>query len=86
MKKVRVSIQEVLRYQRQVIIEIPDDMSEDKLNNILDKCQRKAQAASDVPFIIEDLNDDINVLEIPDESMDSPWDSEVEIDDFDYVD
>jgi hypothetical protein len=86
MKKVRVSIQEILRYQRSMVIEIPDDMSEDKLNNILDKAQRKAQQAVDVMYIVEDLSDDINVLEVPDEDMSSPWDSEVEIDDFDYID
>jgi hypothetical protein len=86
MKRVRLSIQETLKFQRGMIIKVPDDMTEDKLNNILDKVQRKAQAASDIPFIIQDLNDDIEIATTPDESVDSPWDTEIEIDDFDYVD
>jgi hypothetical protein len=85
MKKVRLSIEETLRFQRQMIIEIPDDMTEDKLNNILDKAQRKAQSSSDLPFIIEDLNDQISVFQAPDENIDSPWDTDIEIDDFDYI-
>lgn len=85
MKKVRLSIQETLKYQRAMIIEIPDDMSEDKLNAYLDKAQRKAQAAIDVGYILEDFNDEIYVIEQPDESIYSPWATEIEIDDFDFV-
>jgi predicted nucleotidyltransferase len=85
MKKVRISIQETLKFQREMVIEIPDDMPEDKLNNFLDKAQKKAQSAIDVSYILEDFSDEINVIENPDESCDSPWDSEIEIDDFDYI-
>lgn len=86
MKRVRLSIQETLKFQRGMIIKVPDNMTEDKLNNILDKVQRKAQTASDIPFIIQDLNDDIEIATTPDKSVNSPWDTEIEIDDFDYVD
>ncbi|MDP4087360.1 MAG: hypothetical protein Q8934_22610 [Bacillota bacterium] len=85
MRKVRLSIQETLKYQRDMIIEIPDDMSESTLNSFLDKAQRKAQAAIDVGYILEDFNDEINVIEQPDESTDSPCDTEIEIDDFDFI-
>jgi hypothetical protein len=85
MKKVRLNIQETLRYQRQMIIEVPDSMTDDRLINFLDKAQRKAQAAIDIGFILEDFSSEINVIEQPDESTDSPWDSEIEIDDFDYI-
>jgi hypothetical protein len=86
MKKVRISIEENLRYQREMIIEVPDDMTEDKLNTILDKSQRRAQSAGDIPYIVESLNKDIKIVECPDEDLSSPWDSEIEIDDFDYID
>jgi hypothetical protein len=86
MKKVKLNIQETLKFQREMVIEIPDDMNEDKLNRFLDKAQMKAQAAIDISFILEDFSDEINVIELPDESCDSPWDTEIEIDDFDYLD
>jgi hypothetical protein len=86
MKKVKLSIQETLKYKRDMTIEIPDDMSEDKLNKFLDVAQRKAQAAIDITYILEDLSNEINVIDNPDESTDSPWDSEIEIDDFNYID
>jgi predicted nucleotidyltransferase len=86
MKKVRLNIQETLKYQREMVIEIPDDMSESTLNGFLDRAQRKAQAAIDISYILEDFSDEINTVEQPDESTDSPWDTEIEIDDFDFID
>jgi hypothetical protein len=85
MKKVKLNIQETLKYQREMIIEVPDDMTDGKLNQYLDIAQRKSQAAIDIGYILEDLDDEINIIENPDEDMDSPWDSDIMIDDFDYI-
>jgi hypothetical protein len=85
MKKVKISIQEILRYERKAIIEIPNDMSEDELNNIFNIAQRRADSAEDITYIIDALDDDIRILEHPDGDLSSPWDSEIEIDEFDYI-
>lgn len=85
MKKVEISIQEILRYERKAIIEIPDDMSEDKLNKIFNIAQRRADSAEDITYIIDALDNDIKIVEHPDVDLSSPWDSEIEIDEFDYI-
>jgi hypothetical protein len=86
MKRVVLKIQETLKFQRGMIIKVPDNMTENELNKILDIAQAKAYAPSDITFIIEDLEAGIEIATTPDESTDSPWDTEIEIEDFNYVD
>jgi hypothetical protein len=42
--------------KRNGYFEIPDDMPEDKLNNFLDKAQKKAQSAIDVSYILQKIS------------------------------
>lgn len=81
MKKLCLSINEVLKYQREAIISIPDDMTDDELNNILDEVQRNADFAADIADLIECKRTNISIVKRPDIDLSNPWDTEVEIQD-----
>jgi hypothetical protein len=84
-KKVTLSIMETLKYQREMIIEVPDEMLEAELNGILDEVQRRAQHVDDIASLIQECVSDIKIIETPDSSTNSPYDTEIEIDDM-YID
>lgn len=85
MKTVKVSIEETFKYRRQMIISVPDSMTEKELDRLLGKTERKAEQASDAPYAIKELNPEIIVVEFPNEDLDSPDFMSMEIDDFDIV-
>lgn len=84
MKKVEIAIEEKLTYHRNMKIEVPEDMTEKTLNEILDAAQNRAQSSSDIPLILEKFG--VKTIVHPDESFSSPWDVEIEITDYDFED
>lgn len=86
MKKATLGIEETLRYKRSMVIEIPDEMTESELNNILDKVQAKADTASDIPYLIEKLKVGIVIKKMPDTDTSSPSYTDTEIEELDIID
>jgi hypothetical protein len=79
--KVRLTIDETVRYQSTIIIEQPEDMTDDELEEILKKVERKCSrdgSVKDVAFFLKEEYG-IDVLEVNDSFPDNPTDSEVEI-------
>lgn len=85
MKTVKVSIEETLKYRREMVISVPDTMTDKELNKLLGGVERGSEQASDMPFEIQKLNPEIKVIESPDEDLDNPDDMSVEINDFNEV-
>lgn len=83
MKKYKLSIEETLKYNREMIIEVPDEMSESEFNKILDKVQRKTESADDISYALEKLN--IEVIQDVDSDLSSPSYQEIEIEEYDYI-
>jgi len=77
--KVRLQINEVLKYQREAVVEIPDTIPISEFNMILDEAQRQASFAEDVTDFLEDNYPEISAIERLHVSEDGPWGSEVEI-------
>jgi hypothetical protein len=82
-KKLELSIEEKLRYTRHMTIEIDPNMSEDRLNDILDHVQKKAEFPDDMSILLE--RQGIKVLKDVDSDTDSPDDCEIEILDYNEV-
>ncbi|MCY9339802.1 hypothetical protein MOF28_15710 [Bacillus haynesii] len=76
MKKKAIKFEETLKYDRSMVIEVPNDMTEDELDQILERIECEAQSVGDIPFLI---NKDVKVVEAPDENSDSPSDTKIEI-------
>lgn len=86
MKKVELTINETLKYERKMEIEIPDKMTEDELNQLLNNVESKhPEGASDVSIIIQRLNKDIKITSYSSETYQSPYSSDVEIEDFEII-
>lgn len=82
MKKVRLDVEEKLRYRREVEVYIPDDMDDSDLEDALDAAVNRS----------ESLDDFIRLLEREgircdgyDDSLDSPSYMEIECDDYDFI-
>ncbi|MGG3873207.1 hypothetical protein [Brevibacillus laterosporus] len=80
MRKVRLTIEETLRYTRDMVIEIPDDMGVKGLGNLLNRTENNADSAEDFQEILKQQG--VNVLKGPDSFMDSPDRQEVECVDY----
>lgn len=83
MKKVTLKVDEILKYTREVVIEVPDDMTEEDLNNALDEAQRRADCVEDFVSRLT-RNSEIVAKEPWDDSTDSPDSVEVECDDYEW--
>jgi hypothetical protein len=81
-KRVKLSVEEKLRYRRTIFVDVPDEMDEKEIERILDKAQ-KQEYLSDFMYVL-----DANGIENPDgydDDLQSPWDSEVECDEYDIL-
>lgn len=83
MRKVILKITETLKYQREVPVEVPDFLSENDLNHALDHAQRSAESIDDM--VIELRRYGINQTASYDRDLDSPWDVEIECDDYEWI-
>lgn len=78
--KVRITVEENVRYQSEIIIEQPETMSNDDLDEILSEAERscRRESAKDVAYVLEERFG-VKVLEVTTGFPDSPDDSELEI-------
>lgn len=81
----KLGISEKLSYHREMIIAIPDDMSIDEFDKLLDKAQSQADSSGDLPYVLERLNKNVKVTRSPDQDFSSPWNSDIEIDEFEEL-
>ncbi|BFH10592.1 hypothetical protein WJ0W_004711 [Paenibacillus melissococcoides] len=78
--KVRIRIKEVLTYDREAIISIPEDVPESKINKLLDEAERRSDMADEVIHHLRKLG--CGIVEGVDYDLSSPDETEVEV--FDY--
>lgn len=81
MKKVRILMEETLKYQRSIVIEVPDATLDVEIESLCREIERKADVASDASRILTRLG--AKVVRHPDENYDSPDSSDVEVDEYD---
>lgn len=80
MKKIKLEIEETLKYHRSMLIAVPDDFSEDVLEDILDEAEKTASKGQDVSYVLERFKGEgLNVLEHADDDLSSPHRAEIEI-------
>jgi len=79
-RKYRIELEETVRYRRSAIVET--DLSEDVFNSLLDVAQR-SDHPDDVEMKLE--NRGVKVIIKFSNSYSSPFDSEIEIDDYEEV-
>lgn len=79
MEKLRLSVVETLKYQREMVIEVPDDMSDEALAAVLDAAESCVSSAEEFAENL-DGHFGVRVVEKPDTDMDSPYHAEIESD------
>ncbi|MBY0054111.1 hypothetical protein H7K32_21090 [Brevibacillus agri] len=82
MKQVILKVTETLSYGREVKVEIPDEMTETELNNVLDAALR-GEYMSDFIYILERKG--LKLIGQVDEDMSSPDHAEIECDEYEFV-
>lgn len=82
MKKVTLQVQETLKYTREIEIEIPDEMTEEELQEHLNLME-KDEYLADAVYVLKD--EGITVLQY-DDDLSSPDSGEVEVTDFEFKD
>ncbi|MEC1177639.1 hypothetical protein P9B03_04010 [Metasolibacillus meyeri] len=83
MKKVTIEFIETLSYNREIIIEVPNDVTERELDKFLNAVERGADYAGDVPFLLAKHIQGAVIVDPPCEDLDSPDRSEIEFQSFD---
>ncbi|MCY9737501.1 hypothetical protein M5X17_27750 [Paenibacillus alvei] len=83
MKQVKLNICETFTYQREAVIEVPDVINEDNINDILDKSEVMAFDADDIVGNLTRLG--CRVILAPDSDLSSPYCSEVECTDYKFI-
>ncbi|MDG0871044.1 hypothetical protein L5D93_00285 [Paenibacillus thiaminolyticus] len=78
--KVRIRIKEVLTYEREAVISLPDDVLPGTINGVLDKAESRSDTADDVIHHLRKLG--CSIVEDVDSDLSSPDEMEVEV--FDY--
>lgn len=78
----RLELMETLKYQREMVIVLPEEKTDKELNSMLDSAEKQSESAFDVAHYLE-RHYDIKVTEYPDQDLNSPYSAEVEIEDFD---
>jgi hypothetical protein len=84
MKKIRISIQETLKYHHELIIEVPEGTTDDEIDKALTRSERMDNNARDVGYTLEKLLK-AKEIEFIENDLGSPYDTEIEIDDFQEV-
>ena len=83
MKKVQLTIEERLVYSREIVIEVPDEMSESELERALNKAERGEFIDE---FLMNLRQHDIDVSNSSyDDDMSSPERGEVECTEYDFL-
>ncbi|QQO40674.1 hypothetical protein 000TH008_246 [Bacillus phage 000TH008] len=83
MKKVGISVEEIIHYTSEIFVERPDDMSDDQFEDILDYAERECRDAdgnvTDIVFYLEEAG--LKVTEYAESFPHSPSRSEIAIED-----
>lgn len=82
-KKIRVSVEEKITYVETFVMEIPEDYTENDINNLLDEAQTKSETSGDVTYMLEKRG--FKISEASNQFPDSPNDQELEINDYSFV-
>jgi hypothetical protein len=84
MRKVTLSVREKLEYMREIVVYLPEDMSESDLEGELDEAQRGGDIGiSDFVYTLK--RSGITLAGPYDDSMDCPYSMEVECEEYDFV-
>ena len=87
MVKVRMSVEETVKYRSVITVEVPDGLGGEEMNKILDKVESKHKydgGAKDIAHTLKNSHG-FEVVEVDSGFPDSPSGSEVEIEDFTFV-
>ncbi|MDO3680407.1 hypothetical protein [Paenibacillus ehimensis] len=76
MKKAILYVTETLTYEREIVVLLPDEMSEESLNTALNAAERRVDFMSD--FVINLANQGIQVVGQIDDDLSSPDNCEIE--------
>lgn len=78
--KYTVVVEETLKYDREVVIEVPDDMDEDDLDDVLDTAERTIRSYGDIDYLYSALEShDVKVVQRADDDTHYPKGVEYEI-------
>lgn len=85
MKQVVIEVEEVVKFQREIRIDVPDNVTEEEFDKVLSKVERMYQlSASDIPLVISS-NIPGTVQYANDlEDFSSPSSTEIEIESVDF--
>ncbi len=77
-KKIKLEIEEILKYHRSMLVEVPEDLPKDVLDDVLDEAEKTASSGQDVSYALEKI-EGLKVLEHADDDLRSPHSAEIEI-------
>lgn len=83
MKTVTLFLEETLKYKREVVIRVPDSVTEKEVEQLINKAMMDTEKSTDVPYAIKKINPGIVVTKLPSKELDSPDAMEVDIKDWD---
>jgi hypothetical protein len=76
--KAKLTIEETLRYESEIIVEQPESMSDEQFEAILSKVERASDDAKDIAYYLQEKFG-IKVIEVKSGFPNSPSSSELEI-------
>lgn len=77
-----IKVQETVKFDRELHFQAPNGITEDELDDILNEADRNAQTIEDYADILERHGLEVN--QDYDREYDSPTDSELECDDYEF--
>lgn len=80
MKKFKIEVEETLRFRKEIVISVPDEMSDGMFETLIGGVERQADTVADIPYILAGTTGgDVKVLKLPDNEYSSPDSVEIEI-------
>lgn len=86
MRKVKLMVTETLKYEREIIVEVPDDVCETKLEGLLDVADRAGYADGVDGFVRALERRGVQNPDGYDTDLSSPSSYEAECDDYEFLD
>jgi hypothetical protein len=77
--KVRITVEETLRYQEEIIVEQPENMTDEEFENILEEAERRNRdgTTGDLAFELEEYG--LKIVDYSKSFPDSPRDVDLEV-------
>lgn len=82
MAKVKLEVEETLKYRREIIVEVPDEMDDGDLEQALNMAQKHDNLQD---FMLELEDHGIEAPDGYDDDLSSPSDMDVECDGYDFI-